>query len=101
MNVLFIITVFLFNILELFQGHLFIGEADVDEVLHNFGCILLIKHLISRHVHSQTLEMALKQLFHIKQHTHSTCECSLLKSLKISTNCGTLEKEVLIFFQGF
>lgn len=25
----------------------------------------------------------------------------ILKSLKISTNCGVLKKEVLIFFQGF
>lgn len=82
MTILFVINDVLFNILELFQGHLFIGEADVDEVLHNLGCILFIKHLISRHEHSQTLEMALKQLFDIKQHTHSTCECSYTEKLE-------------------
>jgi len=66
----------------LFQGHLFIGEADVDEVLHYLGCIFLIKHLISRHEHSQALEMGLKQLFGIKQHTHSTHECSYAEKLE-------------------
>lgn len=82
MTVLFVINSFLFNILELFQGRLFIREADVDEVLHNLGCIFLIKHLISRHEHSQTLEMTLKQLFDIKQHTHSNCECSYTEKLE-------------------
>lgn len=79
MTVLFVINSFLFSILELFQGHLFIGEADVDEVLHNLGShFFFIKHLIS----SQTLEMALKQLFDIKQHTHSMCECSYTEKLE-------------------
>lgn len=80
MTVLFVINSSLFSILELFQGHLFIGKADVDEVLHNLGChfFFFIKHLIS----SQTLEMALKQLFDIKQHTHSVCECSYTEKLE-------------------
>lgn len=55
--------------LELFQGHLFKREAGVDEVLWNLGCIFSIKCLINKHEHSEALEMELKQLFDIKQHT--------------------------------
>lgn len=42
MTVLFVTKGFLFNTLELFQGHLFIREADVDEVLHNLGWVCYV-----------------------------------------------------------
>lgn len=66
----------MFAALELFQGHPFRAEADVDEVLHTFGCVLLLEQLIRRPEHRQALDTALKQLLDIKQCTHSACECS-------------------------
>lgn len=57
----FVRSGFPFNMLALFQGHLFKDEAGADEVLKNLGGMFSITQLINRHAYGEALEITLKQ----------------------------------------